>query len=102
MVDSITNWDLCLLCQVNSKIPLRCPADFQKAECVDGYKTLAKNNLTFHNINALPIPINPMRIDNGDGIEETLLTNRAKYHEACRLLFNYTNLNRALDKSKKR
>ena len=102
MADSITNWDLCFLCQVNNKILLRCPADFQKTECVDGYKTLAKNILTFHNINALPIPINPKRIDNGDGIEETLLTNRAKYHEACRLLFNNTKLNRALDKSKKR
>ena len=69
---------------------------------MDGYKTLAKNILTFHNINALPIPIDPKRIDNGDGIEETLLTNRAKYHEACRLLFNNRKLNRALDKSKKR
>ena len=43
----------------------------------------------------MPIPLNPARLDEGGGIEETLMRNRAKHHQSCRLLFNNTKLQRA-------
>jgi len=41
------------------------------------------------------MPIDVRRIDDGDGIENTLINHHAKYHEACRLMFNNTKLQRA-------
>jgi len=43
----------------------------------------------------MPIPLNPARLDEGGGIEETLMRNRAKYYQSCRMLFNDTKLQRA-------
>ena len=42
----------------------------------------------FVEINALPIPLEPKRIDDGSGIELTLRQNNAKYHQSCRMMFN--------------
>ena len=49
----------------------------------------------FHAINCMPILLNPARLDEGGDIEETLMRNRAKYQQSCRLLFNNTKLERA-------
>ncbi|CAC5371327.1 unnamed protein product [Mytilus coruscus] len=38
----------------------------------------------FQAINQLLIILNPIRLDNGDGIEDTLKRNNAKYHQNCR------------------
>jgi hypothetical protein len=38
----------------------------------------------------MPMPIDVRRIDDGDGIENTLINHHDKYHEACRLMFNNT------------
>ena len=58
--------------------------------------------MKFHDLNSLPIPIDIKRLDDGNGIEQTLINNSAKYHDACRLLFNSTKLNRAINKAQKR
>lgn len=93
-----TNWNLCFLCQTDIKQPLRSPNTYNRKN-VNGFTTLAKNIWSFHSLSALPITINLQRLDNGDEIEKTLISNDAKYHEACRLLFNNTKLNRVLNKS---
>ena len=49
----------------------------------------------FQAINQLPIILDPIRLDEGGGIEETLRRNNAKYHQNCRLLFNNMKLERA-------
>ena len=56
---------------------------------------LATNIPLFHSLNALPIKIDPARLDEGGGIEEILRQKKALYHESCRLLFNNTKLSRA-------
>ena len=46
-------------------------------------------------LNDLPLPLNPLRLNNGSGIEQTLVENGAKYHPSCYLLFSNTQLQRA-------
>jgi hypothetical protein len=48
----------------------------------------------FQGINQLPIILDPIILDEGGGIEETLRRNNAKYHQNCRLLFNNAMLER--------
>ncbi|KAJ7376704.1 hypothetical protein OS493_033327 [Desmophyllum pertusum] len=60
---------------------------------------LATNIPLFHSLNALPIKLDPKRLDEGGGINETLRQKKAKYHESCRLLFNNTKLHRAEKRS---
>ena len=43
----------------------------------------------------LPLPLNPLRLNNGSGIEQTLVENGAKYHPSCYLLFSNTQVQRA-------
>ena len=46
-------------------------------------------------MNEMPIAIDIRRIDNGGGIESTLVQNKARYHDSCRLKFNNTKLQHA-------
>ena len=46
----------------------------------------------FNDANALPIPIDIWRLDNGTENDATLIGNNAKYHNICRLIFNNTKL----------
>lgn len=56
---------------------------------------IASNIPLFHAINEMPIVLDPARLDDGGGIEETLRRNKAQYHQSCRLMFNNTKLERA-------
>ena len=53
---------------------------------------LAKHIPLFNEINALPIPMDIRRLDDGTGIDATLIGNNAKYHNSCRIKFNNTKL----------
>ena len=46
-------------------------------------------------LNDLSLPLNPLRLNNGSGIEQTLVENGAKYHPSCYLLFINTQVQRA-------
>lgn len=61
---------------------------FQRTQDYAGYSNIARNVPLFHVINDVPIAINPSRLDEGDGIEATLIGKQAKYHNSCRLMFN--------------
>ena len=61
-----------------------------------GYTLLAKNIPEFKRLNEMPVPLDIRRIDDGQGIETTLVNNSAKYHHSCRILFNNTKLERAM------
>ena len=85
-----------LECQNDTEEKLMSPlSSFQREQDYVGYTTIANNVPLFHAINCLPIPLNPVRLDEDGGIEETLMRNRAKHHQSCRLLFNNTKLHRA-------
>ena len=56
---------------------------------------LATNIPVFHEIQEMPLILDPARLDEGGGIDATLRRNQAKYHLSCRLLFNNTKLDRS-------
>ena len=69
-------------------------SSLQREQDYAGYTNIANSVPLFHAINCMPIPLYPARLDEDGGIEETLMRNRAKYHQRCRLLFNNTKLQR--------
>lgn len=95
-----TDWSKCILCQEDTSEVLRCPAESKLPTKGAGYKTIAELLVGFDRIGCLPASINPSRLDEGNGIEETLQRHKAKWHDSCRLLYNRTKLQRA-EKRKK-
>lgn len=93
-----TDWGKCCLCQTDTKEELKSPPTRHQCSS-DGYSMLAKNIPQFQAINLLPIKLEPSRLDDGGGIEDTLRRNSAKYHQTCRLMFNNSNLFSQLFKS---
>ena len=43
----------------------------------------------------MPLHINISRLDDGDGIHETLVNHNAKWHKACYVMCNATKVERA-------
>ncbi len=89
-----TDWRKCCLCQTDTKEELKSPPT--RYECSsDGYSMIAENIPQFQAINLLPIRLDPSRLDDGGGIEDTLRRNSAKYHQNCRQMFSNCKLERA-------
>ena len=89
-----TDWGKCCLCQTKKKWEgLKSPPQGSIEQ--GGYSMLETNIPLFKAINQLPSIIDPRRLDDGEGVEETLRRNQAKYHQSCWLLFNNTKLQRA-------
>jgi hypothetical protein len=85
-----TDWTLCVLCQQRSTELLRDPVQGKSGvQAGKSYDTLAKNLKDLHDLNSLPMNIDLGRLDDGIGLEETLLSHQAKYHKTC-----YVNCNR--------
>lgn len=97
----ITNWELCVLCQEETGTALQCPyaAKDNKAPIGSGYKSLAGHLTNFNKLGQMPMNIDIERLDDGDGIEATLMRHRAGWHKKCRLKFNQTKLERLQKKS---
>ena len=87
---------LCFLCQTEKKGEdlKSLPTHYSFIKNNDGYYMIATNIPLFQGINQLPIILDPIILEEGGGIEETLRRNNAKYHQNCRLLFNNTMLER--------
>ena len=62
----------------------------QQPQGHDGYTMIATNIPLFYAINKMPIVLDPARLDDGGGLEETLRKNKAQYHQSCRLMLNNT------------
>lgn len=92
-----TNWTKCCLCQEDksNEILISPLSTFHREQDYAGYSNIAKNVPLFYAVNAMPIALNPKRLDEGVGIESTLIKNQAMYHNSCRLLFNNSKLKRA-------
>ena len=91
-----TNWELCVLCQEDTGVALRCPANCLRAPIGNGYVSLAGHLAKFHELGQMPMNINTARLDDGDGIhvEATLMRHSAPWHKACRLKVIQTKLER--------
>ena len=92
---SKTNWHLCAICQEVTSEALQCPADTKRSDVGAGYKTLAGNIEKFSKLGCMPTNLCLSRLNEGNGIEETFLVNKARWHKSCYALFNSTKLKRA-------
>ena len=95
------DWSLCVLCQENKKgVPLPEP-DTRKNKS-PGLESLEQFIIEYHNINALPHNLNMNHINDGSGITQTLIKNKAKWHRDCKKLYCELKVNRAKDRVNKR
>ena len=78
------NWTICILCQKDTKEPLQCPAHTKRKDVGAGYKSIAEHLVMFQEINALPWDLDLCLLDNGTGIEQTLISKQASWHKSCR------------------
>ena len=98
-VTRTTNWELCCLCQEDTGAPLQCPVNSLRASTVSGYVSLANHLSEFAELGHLLMNIDTARLNDGDGMEATLVRHNARWHKTCRLKGNQTKLER-LVKSK--
>ena len=89
-----TDWSKCCLCQEDKGDDLISPPTRYTSES-DGYSMIAANIPLFHALNEMPIVLDQARLDEGEGMEQTLRKNKALYHQSCRVMFNNTKLERA-------
>ena len=89
-------WERCIICQQEfPNKPLVRPSESKKRLDGDGYVTLEKDLLGFHDIACLPRNINIALLDTGSGIANTLRENNACWHKSCRDSLNATKISRA-------
>ena len=80
---------------------LQCPYAVKnnKASVGSGYKTLVEQ-LT--KLGHMPIDVDIKQLDDGNGIEATLMRHLAGWHKTCSLKFNQTKLERLQKKTKEK
>ena len=85
-----TDWSKCILCQKITSEILRCPADSKRRD-VDtgkGNSTFTSSIIRFSELDELPMPIDLTHLDEGRGIEATLIKHKAKWHKSCHSKIN--------------
>ena len=91
-----TDWSKCIICQTVKEEQLQCPAKGSvNPASGKGYSTFASRIKRFDELYALPVPIDIQRLDEGKGIELTLVENEANWHKTCHMKFNASKLHRA-------
>ena len=73
--------------------PLTCPSKSKRKDVGSGYSSLTEKLIEFNELRQLPFQLE--RLDEGQGIEMTMVANNAQYHQSCRLKYNNTKLKRA-------
>ena len=93
------NWERCIICQKETREPLRCPLNSSSGTIDDNkqvYTVLLKNIEEFRSINWCPAEL----INFEEMTVENLVDQRASWHKSCHLKFSTSKLETA--KSKKR
>ncbi|XP_076031372.1 uncharacterized protein LOC143019540 isoform X1 [Oratosquilla oratoria] len=90
-----TNWNLCIICQDDTKETLTRPLQSKRKDVGSGYSSLAENLIRFNELKELPCTLQLHRLDEGHGIEAAMVANSAVYHKTCQLRYNRTKLQRA-------
>ena len=85
-------WDLCILCQEDTDEQPQNPTKSKQKDCGAGYATLEEDLTHFKETGQLPNTIKISCFDNGSGISNTLLSNKAGWHKSCRDNYNKTKL----------
>ena len=85
------DWSLCVLCQLPSPGHLIDSRNGRSHEKPKGYRTLAVNLEELPSLNALTLNID---LSDGSGIEETMTTNFAKWHNSCLVLCSRSQVDR--------
>ena len=67
---------------------LVCPADYSNRFKGAGYKTIAEGLQAFNDLGCLPEDAKLTRMDDGDGLVQTFISRRAKFHSTYSLKFN--------------
>ena len=89
------DWKLYVLCQKRKEESLQCPANSKRTDLGAGYKSLAENLLLFNELRMVPFAVNLEQLNDGSGVENTLLKNKASWHKLCKDKVNSTKLKRA-------
>ena len=77
------NWTLCALCQEKTKETLTCPAKGNRDG--QGYCSLADSFIKFNDYgHDIPLPVDPVQLNDGSGIQATLGKHCASWHKSCR------------------
>ena len=95
---AITNWELCVLCQEDTGTALQHPYA-AKGKPGIGYKSIADHLTSFNELGHMPMNVDIEQLNDGDGIEATLMRHQAGWHKACRLKFSQLKLDRLQEKS---
>ena len=90
-----TNWKLCIICQEDKSESLTSPSKSKRKDSGSGYSSFAANLSRFSELGKLPGTLQLERLNEGCGIEAAMVTNNALYHQACKLKYNNTKLQRA-------
>ena len=61
------------------------PARSMRPACGSGYASLAEYLMQFNLLGHIPVDIDIIRLDDGDGIEATLMRHQACCHKTCQL-----------------
>ncbi len=89
-----TDWTKCVVCQEDKNESLIDSSHGINTSQPKGYHTLAEGIAALHRIDSLPLGINITRLDDGAGIEETLVRHKAKWHKNCYGMFSRTKVER--------
>lgn len=88
------DWKRCIICQKTTGERLQCPANSKRKDAGAGYISFIQKVEEFKklgiNVTSCELPV-----DEGQGIEQKLLHNKASWHKLCRDLYNNTKLQRA-------
>ncbi|VDI67846.1 Hypothetical predicted protein [Mytilus galloprovincialis] len=91
------DWANCILCQEIIDEKLICPFDYKRLNVGAGYQSLADNIKKFHELRLMPEGINVCieNLDEGSGIAQSFIDQKACWHKSCNLKLNRTKLDRA-------
>ena len=91
----VTDWAKCIVCQLGEDgQTVRCPANSTRTG-TSGYETFVSNLIEFQRLDEIPFGVDPKRLDEGEGIQQTLEKHRAWWHNSCYNRFDSLHLARA-------
>ena len=86
---------MCIICQNETREPLQCPAMSKRKDVGASYASFARNLEEFLDIGSVPRHLNVEELNQGQGIEHSLIERKALWHKTCRNRFSNANLERA-------
>ena len=86
---------MCIICQNETREPLQCPAMSKRKDVGASYASFARNLEEFLDNGSVPRHLNVEELNQGQGIEHSIIERKALWHKTCRNRFSNANLERA-------